>query len=101
MLTGRSIVTALQPKHSPSELVSVKLLPGGPLTIHKEGSRPLGMVGVAQFYIWTQLEYAIVQNSTGYSRPDTNTAVVSAGTLTVPVWELNDDWPTIGSVESF
>jgi hypothetical protein len=59
------------------------------------------MAVVAQFYSWTQMEYAIGQNSTGYSRPVTNTPVVSAGTLTVPVWELNDDWPTIGSVESF
>ena len=59
------------------------------------------MAVVAQFYTWTQMECAIGQNLTGYSRPVTNTAVVSAGTLTVPVWELNDDCPTIGSVESF
>jgi len=41
----------------------------------------------------------IGRNSTGYGCPVTKTAVVNPGTTRVPVWALNDDWPTIGSVE--
>ena len=46
-----------------------------------------------------QKDCAIGRNSTGYGCSVTKTAVVNPGTTRVPVWVLNDDWPTIGSLE--